>query len=275
MKPFACRYAIVQFVPYVETGEFANVGIVLTCPQTGYFDFKLQTRRYSRITGFFDELRKDTYLTAVKAIQAELQRIQCLAVAMTADTKQTENIRNLFTALTHPREAIVRFGTARPILTADPARQLDELFEHYIERNFVTPEYIEQAITKRIQRLLDGIPLPAPFKSERIGDDQIHTHFPLVQRVDDRLTKVIKPLNLTQNEANAIYAHGDLWLQKVRRLRKRQLLPRDVLFAIAAPPLNDFKLYDACQEICTELRQENVKVVGENEKGDILAFATN
>ncbi len=273
MKPIACRYAIVQFVPYVETGEFANVGVVLTCPKTGYFSFKLQTRRYSRITGFFDELRKDTYLTAIRAIQAELQRLQCLVVAMPDNTRRTENIRNLFTALTHPREAIIRFGTARPILTVDPPRQLEELFDHYVEHSFVTQEYIEQTMTKRIQKLLDGILLPAPFKSERIGDDQMHAQFPLVQRVGGRLTKVIKPFNLTQNEPNAIYAHGDIWLQKIRRLRKRQLLPQDVLFAIASPPVAETTRFNAYQEICTELQQENVMIIDERKDAGILAFA--
>jgi hypothetical protein len=57
MKKFACRYAVVQFVPYSETGEFANVGVVLICPETGYFGFQLQTRKYARVTAFFDELK--------------------------------------------------------------------------------------------------------------------------------------------------------------------------------------------------------------------------
>ncbi len=43
MKLVACRYAVVQFAPYRETGEFANAGVVLMCPETGHFDFKLQT----------------------------------------------------------------------------------------------------------------------------------------------------------------------------------------------------------------------------------------
>lgn len=66
MNQFACRYAIVQFAPHVETGEFANVGVVLMCPQTGYFDFKLQTRKHKRVTDFFDELPRDVYLRAVQ-----------------------------------------------------------------------------------------------------------------------------------------------------------------------------------------------------------------
>ncbi len=274
MKPKACRYAIVQFVPYTETGEFANVGVVLACPETGYFNFKLQTRRYGRITGFFDELHRDVYLTAIKTIQTELERVQRMVVALPADEKRGDTIRSLLGALAHPREAIVRFGTVRPVLTTDPAAQLSQLFDHYVDRAFATPEYVEQTITKRIHTLLDGLTLPAPFKHERIGDDQIHASFPLVQRVEGRLTKVIKPFNLAQNEANAIFVHGDAWLQKVRRLRKRELLPRAVLFAVAAPPQADAKRFGAYTEILAELKDQGVQMVANDEEDRILAFAT-
>ena len=75
MKLVACRYAVVQFAPYRETGEFANAGVVLMCPETGYFGFKLQTRRTKRITDFFDELPRSFYVRAVKAMEDELQRV--------------------------------------------------------------------------------------------------------------------------------------------------------------------------------------------------------
>ena len=75
MKLVACRYAVVQFAPYRETGEFANAGVVLMCPETGYFGFKLQTRRTKRITDFFDELPRSYYVRAVKAMEDELQRV--------------------------------------------------------------------------------------------------------------------------------------------------------------------------------------------------------
>ena len=44
MKRFACHYAIIRFLPYPETQEFANVGVVLACPESGYFGFKLEKR---------------------------------------------------------------------------------------------------------------------------------------------------------------------------------------------------------------------------------------
>jgi hypothetical protein len=188
--------------------------------------------------------------------------------------ERADRIRDLLTALTHPREAMVRFGQVRPILTQDPAVQLVKLFDHYVDHTFVTPEYVELTITKRIQALLEGLTLPAPFKSERIGDDQIHANFPLVQRLDGQLTKVIKPFNLAQDEPNSIFDHGDKWLQKVRRLRKRHLLPRDVLFAVAAPPESDAKRFGAYREICAELAQADVQLVEQRQETEILTFAT-
>lgn len=274
MKHFACRYAIVQFEPYTETGEFANVGVVIACPETGYFNFKLQTRRYARITAFFDELNADVYRTALKAIETELARIQRLVIELPPVLDRADRIRDLLTAMTHPREAMVRFGQVRPILTQDPAAQLAKLFDHYVDHAFVTPEYVEHTITKKIQTLLEGLTLPAPFKSERIGDDQIHANFPLVQRLDGHLTKIIKPFNLAQDEPNGIFDHGDAWLQKVRRLRKRNLLPRDVLFAVAAPPQNDLKRFGAYTEICAELTQADVRLVEQRQETEILQFAT-
>ncbi|WP_253275820.1 DUF3037 domain-containing protein, partial [Xanthomonas vasicola] len=46
-----CQYAIVQFLPYPETGEFANVGVVLACPQMRYLGVRIAPhRRTKRVT---------------------------------------------------------------------------------------------------------------------------------------------------------------------------------------------------------------------------------
>ncbi|MGM0927683.1 MAG: DUF3037 domain-containing protein [Pseudomonadota bacterium] len=34
MKRIACQYVILRFMPYVETGEFANVGVVMIPPHS-------------------------------------------------------------------------------------------------------------------------------------------------------------------------------------------------------------------------------------------------
>lgn len=272
MKKLACRYAVVQFVPYSETGEFVNTGVVLVCPQTGYFDFRLQTRKYARVTAFFDELAPKVYLTAVKVIQGEMERVRDL-LARATTIGADELARAAFTSLVHPREAIIRFSPARMLLAEAPEKELERLFGHYVDRAFATPEYVETAMARRLNTLLKGLDLQAPFRAVKIGDDVVHAKFPLVQRRGVQFRKVIKPFNLTQAEPNGIFDHGDAWVQKMRRLRDRNLLPADVLFAVVGPRATDTKRYAAYREICTELERLDVPTVEEASKGRIVDFA--
>lgn len=32
MKKLICNYSVIRFLPYPETGEFVNVGILACCP---------------------------------------------------------------------------------------------------------------------------------------------------------------------------------------------------------------------------------------------------
>lgn len=272
MKKLACRYAVVQFMPYSETGEFANAGVVLVCPQTGYFGFRLQTRKYARVTAFFDELAPKVYLTAIKVIQGEMERVRDL-LARDGTTGTDELARAAFTSLVHPREAIIRFSPARVLLAEEPEKELKRLFDHYVDRAFATPEYVETAMVRRLSALLKGLDLQAPFRAEKIGDDVVHAKFPLVQRRGVQFRKVIKPFNLNQPEPNGIFDHGDAWVQKMRRLRDRNLLPAEVLFAVAGPRSTDTKRYAAFREICTELERLDVLTVEEAAKNRIVEFA--
>jgi hypothetical protein len=272
MKKFACRYAIVRFVPYAETGEFANVGIVLSCPQTGYFGFKLQTKKYARITAFFNELNSQIYRDAVRAIGTELDRIKLLVEGFDP-TNRPDTIRQTFTHLVHPREAIIRFGEARAILTDDPEMELNQLFNHYVDHSFADTEYIEQTMVKRLHALLSSLKLEDPFRAARLGDDVVYANFPLVQKRFDQPSKVIKPFNLSQSEPNSIYAHGDIWIPRIRRLRERGLLPDNTLFTVALPPQADIKRFEASQEIVHGLQKVNVTVIQQSADDRIREFA--
>jgi hypothetical protein len=273
VNKFACRYAVVQFMPFTETGEFANVGVVLACPQTGYLDYRLQSRRHARITQFFEELDGAVYRSALKAFESELQRVANLACDADQGSRP-ELLRHLFTSLTHPREAMVRFGPARAILTPDPKAELQHLFDHYVGRAFATPQYIEALMTKRIGTLISSLNLSLPFRQEKIGDDAVHATFPFVQKQQTgALRKIIKPLRLDHEESNSIFEHGDSWTQKVRRLRDRGLLPADIMFAVAQPKEEDAKRQSACADILSQLQTLKVRTVTQDDEQGILAFA--
>jgi hypothetical protein len=272
MKKVACRYAVVQFTPYTETGEFVNVGVVLMCPQTGFFDYDIQTRKSKRVTDFFDELPRSVYLRAAQALRSELKRLtDVLEVA--EDSQRAGLLTALFDSLLRPRETIVRFSAPRVALTNDPAQELRRQFDYYVDRAFATPEYVEQTLERQIRAWLGALDLAPPFRPAKVGNDDVYARFPLVQQRGEVVSKVIKPFNLNQGEPMGIFDHGDAWLQKVRRLRQRRLLPHDVLFAVQRPPASDVKRYAACAEICTELSEQDVLVVDAEAQERIALFA--
>lgn len=269
MKTYACRYAVVQFVPYTETEEFANVGVVLACPETGFLDFKLQTRRVRRVTAFFDELPGNVYRHAVRVFQGELERVKGLAT----QDRTSAGVRDLFKALIHPREAIVRFGRERVVLADDPAAELQRLYAHYVERSFATPEYVEVTIEKRLRVLLNRVTPDHPFRAERVGDEDYYANFPLVQKVDGVMRKVIKPFNLGHEQTMDIYEHGEKWIAKVKHLRRKSLLPDDILFALSRPAIEDIRRRAAADEICTELAGLGIQTLDQDADAQITHWA--
>lgn len=145
MTRLACQYAIVRFMPYVETGEFANVGVLLWVPKTRHLGFKLLRRRYGRITQFFDELEAPVYLQTMANLEHELIRTQKLigevGLEIGDDKREYGFHKGVFQELIRPRETIVRFSEQRAVLAEDPDETLKNLFDCYVGRNFVTKEY--------------------------------------------------------------------------------------------------------------------------------------
>jgi len=270
MKKLACRYSIVRFMPYPETGEFANVGIVLACPETGYFGFKLQTRRYGRITDFFSELDSRVYLESLKLFRSELDRVKSF---VRENEPSVSAMRELFDALTHPREAIVKLTEARPRLLDDAEAMLDQLFRYYVEREFSTPEYREVAVAKRVKAVVDSLKLKSPFKPRTIGDDFVSAHFQFVQQTnEDVVSKVIKPFALNHDEPSKIILHGATWKDRIVRLNRKGLIPSDVLFAVDGPRQGSAKCMTAFHDMCAEL-SEVASVVSSSDSSRIAEFA--
>jgi hypothetical protein len=78
MNKIACQYAIVRFSPFIETGEFANVGIVMIAPKLHFFGFQLEMKRYARITRFFDNIDVNVYKKTLHNFKSEMDRISNL-----------------------------------------------------------------------------------------------------------------------------------------------------------------------------------------------------
>jgi len=275
MTKFACQYALLRFRPFAETGEFANVGIVLLAPEARFFGFKL-LNRYGRITQFFKELDKKVYLNGRMLFKEELERFAAQLRKLALDgRKSVPDVRlavDLFAEFVRHREAILQFDERRIVLAEDPKAKLNALFDFYVERNFVTKEYQERLLESSIRKLLFSAQVGEVYRQEKLGDADFAVNFPFVRMAEGHADRVIKPLYLAQNDTTKIITHGGQWVDKIRRLRKRQALPERVLFPVTAPAI-DARAYRAFEEIREDLAAERVEIVAAASDQQILNFA--
>lgn len=180
-------------MPFIETAEFANVGILIMSPKEGYFVLKLQIKRSKRITQFFDNLGANVFRTAINDLKEELARVHDVLKAHGFDRRRMVNDdgfdRGLFAEVIRPRETIIRFSEPCVVLAENPKETLDQLYAFYVERNFVTKEYRETVLGKGIRNLLLNAQIGGRFQRERVGDEEFTVPFPFVEFYDNKPEK--------------------------------------------------------------------------------------
>jgi hypothetical protein len=248
---YACNYSIVRFLPYPETGEFVNIGVVLLA-SNGEFHYKVEESKLQRVTQFFHTLDKAIYVRARDELTAELAR---LSGFMRAHRESTGILRATFKHLTHARETMIRFSEPGAMMTDAPNQAIDQLFDHYVNLSFANKEYEEKVLERQLGNLLAQNNLKQRYKERKLGTKAYEVRFPFVLLDEqERVLQAIKPLFLGQSQPSKIIEHGDAWIAKINRLRRSKKLAGDTLF-IAAPPKKGSPLQDrAYQEIIQELR---------------------
>jgi hypothetical protein len=277
MKKIPCLYSIVRFAPFVETGEFANVGVIMIAPEQRFFDFKLLIQRHSRVTHFFEQLEPKVYRATMRNLREELTRVAGLLRQHGFDRRlkvnDVEFAKGLFTEIIRPRETVVKFGEPRAVLAEDMGATLDELYGFYVERNFVTREYQEAVLERGVRRWLYQARIVDRFARLEVGDEEYHVSFPFVERRDEQPVKAIKPLHLAHNQPSKILDHGGQWLFRVGQLKRRNLLPERMLFAVQGPTADGAR-ERAYQEIVGSLRDTGATVLPYTDREHILQFAS-
>lgn len=272
----ACHYSIVRFQPFVETGEFANVGVVIFAPAARYFGFKLLINRYARVTNFFEQMDARVFRTAMRTFREELQRVAEMLKPMGTDRRlkvlDKDAALGLWGEIIRPRETMLRFSESRLVMAADVKAKLQELFAFYVERNFATREYQEQILDRGVRGWLRAAELQDRFFQARVGNDEYHAQFPFVELDGERPIKIIKPLNLGYPDASRIIDHGGQWAVRVNALRRRNLLPERVLFAVDGPNDNSAR-GKAKGEVVAELEDLGVIVRPYGEQQAVIEFA--
>ena len=248
------------------------------CPEGRFFGFKL-LKKYGRITKFFHQLDSKVYLTGKALFTEELERFAGhLRQSALDGRKKVIDIPlavSLFAELTRTRDSMLQFDERRVVLAENPKAKLAELFDHYVERNFVTKAYQERLLESAVRRILykGATQIGNAFVQEKIGTPDFVVNFPFVHKTKAGVDKIIKPLYLGQDDSTKVLNHGGLWVDKLKRLQKRNALPASVLFPLASPR-EDSRAYMAYEEIRQELLDVGIQVTHANDETRILSFAT-
>ena len=272
-----CNFAVVRFLPYPETEEFVNVGIVLACPQTGVFDYRIETRHRGRITGFFPELDTAVLIDGRKAFVAEIARLKDALNRHASPEQQRfgfdrKDLLAIFKELVKPREGVFRFSEIGTVMAKKPDRALTELFEYYVKRQFAQQEeYHETVMTRRLTRVFRAERLLEQYHERKFGNDLYHVTLPFVKEQQGKAVRAIRPLDLDKQDSTRIIEYGDRWKLRVERLRQMDDFPEHMLFVLRQP--QGGKRRQAADAAKAELDRLDVSTVLEADRGQVLDFA--
>ena len=262
-----CKYAIVQFLPYAETEEFANVGILVCAPKTGFLGFKMANPRFARVTNFFDDLDGAVYKAAINTFVNELNQVKKIGATLKSD-----NLLDYVVEVTRYRESLLRFGNLRTIACENPQIIVEELYDRYVNRDFLTKEYREQAMVKAIRHQFNVKKLGVKYHQKKITTELREVNLPLVAEIGDKI-RVIKPMAFNQKKTTQMIEHGETWVNRFKWLINEHLVDADRVLLPVEGPKKKGKLDMAFKEVINEIRELDVNVVDFEDKEKIIQFA--
>ena len=127
-----CNYALLQYLPYPETGEFVNVGVLVTCMAPCLLHFYAEKTMPARVKAMFPRVPDENYTAALAALQTDMERAK-------GTVRDPKTCQLVFGELVRRRESIFRFGEVRTILTDDPRHLVDGLFARYVQMEAPKP----------------------------------------------------------------------------------------------------------------------------------------
>ena len=278
-KQLACNYTVLRFLPYPETEEFVNLGVAMACPDLHWFDFRLESRRIERVTGFFPELKqnKDSFIEGRKLFKNELERVRDVLHDGHDQTQPqfkelARQFNSTFLALVRPREEAFCFSNPRTCLVDDPAKALQTLFDHYVDRGFAQrPEYQEAQMERRLRQVFSARQILCHYQEHTFAGELCTAHFPFVRQQEARYTRAIRALDLDKAETHKIVSHADAWKSKLERLKTVPVHPEHMLFVVRRPHAG--KRLDVCLQMCKELEQVGAEIIPTEDQTAILDFA--
>jgi len=262
-------YAIVKFRPYVETDEFANIGVVLCVPELNYFDYKVQTKFFTRINKFFDSLDKNMIKKVVQYIEDDLASVKDYALS-----GKRKDLASLFRETVKNREGIYSYTETRVKTVNQPEIALTQLYEHYVNHSFVKEDGFTTKLEKRIAELLrENNIYDCLSKDVSIQNNLVKLKIPFAKKQNNDFTHVVKPVSFKGKSTTDVIDFGSSWSTRFELLMKSgEIKPETVLLAVEKSDCIDESYQTAEDFLFERFDNVNIKVVSSDVEKQVLEF---
>lgn len=226
MKKYACKYVVLRFAPYSETGEFANVGVLLYSKTHNSFVFKLDVIDIgARVSKFFHINDKKVFKFAMASYQKELAFIQ-EQVAHHHMTAQ-----EAFEFLVKPRATLLRFSEIRTVITDSIDGTLNSIFGRMVSHSSASQVKNRQKLSSLLRSQLDSLRLERPFRKHKFAKSVFEATYDFIQLNEQgEPLKLIQPIDingrLTPKEIFGVVDNNEV---RLNRMASLGILPKKVL----------------------------------------------
>ncbi|WP_221074756.1 DUF3037 domain-containing protein [Agarivorans aestuarii] len=263
------RYAVLRFMPFVETREFANVGVLVHAPDIGFVGYKLAEKNFKRVAQFFDEFDHKLYNASLHNFEHELNRVQEFSQSF-----HGRELASFMDEVTRVREGVMTFGETKTLFTEEePSLVVEQLFSKLIGRSFKnTKEYREAQMARTLKVELFNR-LNFQYKEQRLDVPYGRFKLPLVGS-QHKVLKAIKPLAFNQKTPLEMVEHGDKWVSRVKHLLNANSIVEDnFLFTVEKPEKLGADCSLAFETVVNGMRELRVNVLQFGDKQKIYDFA--
>lgn len=270
MKQYACQYRIVRFMPYSETGEFANIGVCLFCPSQYKMLFLLAPTRFARITNFFNHLDRNVYKKTIEGLTLELTRLQMFF----AELGSVEQSMQIFNTAFTGSDLIVSFSEPGALLTNNLNKELEQLYNHFVGRNFTKEANRERYLVEQLKEQFKQFDLDRAFKQHELTDGFHKAQFPLVRlTTDDHVLGAARAITFEQKHRSKVVESADIWLLRLKGLFNKGIIsPKDMLIKLGKPAIDDKPAQKYVENFKLELEDLGLHIGYEHETNIVIEY---
>lgn len=226
-------YSFIRYLPYFESGEFVNVGLIACEPKKQKLSYQLVKKNDSRVNNFFRNSK--IFYSVRTVIDEQLDYIRNKINERGFSNEQ--EIIEFFHHYTERKDGIFQFSDAVVALTDNPEMLFSEVYEKFIKLACVGNESQENQIIKHYRTLFkaDNDPLLQNYKQHRVHGTISKFVLPLALKNNDnkQILKGIKSLAFDQTETSSMIEHCDSWIARINRASEENLLDKgNILFAL-------------------------------------------